>query len=583
MSLPSLPCLPAQLRALPPAALPQVVDDVRQTVINAVAAQGGHLGAGLGVAELTVALHYVYNTPDDLLVWDVGHQTYPHKAITGRADQLHTLRQQGGLSGFTCRSESVYDPFGAAHSSTSISAALGMALARDRAQQTHQVVCVIGDGALSAGMAFEALNNLGASNTAMVVILNDNDLSIAPPTGALRTHLTALRQGDTHNNLFTALGIHYIGVVDGHNLDALLPALQTAKDLQRPVLLHVTTQKGKGYALTETRADGGHAVPPYNSATAQLLPASTDKPPTYTKVFSQELLRHAQQDAQIVAITAAMPEGTGLSDFAKQFAHRFYDVGIAEQHAVTFAAGLACAGNKPFVAIYSTFLQRAYDQVVHDVALQNLPVRFMLDRAGLVGADGATHAGVFDTAYLSCLPNFVLMAPANEAQLVHAIATAVAINHAPCAVRYPRGEGTGEALPAQPQPWRIGEGHIVQQGDGDTAILSYGTRLQAAQQAADLLQQQHNISITLADARFAKPLDVALILNLAQNHQQLIILEDSIGFAPLVLTVLAQHNVHTAVKVLALPDAFLPHAPQNVQYAAAGLDAIGIVRTVLAR
>src|SRR3954465_8856456 len=532
---------PSDLRAIPEKDLQKVADDLRTETIGAVAVTGGHLGAGLGVVELTVALHYVFDTPNDRLIWDVGHQAYPHKILTGRRERIRTLRQGGGLSGFTKRAESEYDAFGAAHSSTSISAGLGMAVARDLDGRPNNVVCVIGDGAMSAGMAYEAMNNAGAMHSRLIVILNDNDMSIAPPVGAMSSYLARLVSGGTYRSirqtakqlakklpkffydkahrveeyargfwtggtLFEELGFYYVGPIDGHNLDHLLPILKNVRDAETgPILLHVVTRKGKGYGPAEDSADKYHGVVTFDVVTGAQAKSRANAP-SYTKVFAESLMKEARKDDRIVAITAAMPAGTGLDLFAKQFPARTFDVGIAEQHAVTFAAGLAAEGYKPFCAIYSTFLQRAYDQVVHDVAIQRLPVRFALDRAGLVGADGATHAGSFDVAYLGCLPNMVIMAPADEAELVHAVTTATAIDDRPSAFRYLRGEGTGVALPTAGEVLTLGKGRIVRQGT-KIALLAFGTRLAECEKAADELAA-HGLSTTIADARFMKPLDV---------------------------------------------------------------------------
>ncbi|MFZ0401928.1 MAG: 1-deoxy-D-xylulose-5-phosphate synthase, partial [Pseudolabrys sp.] len=532
---------PRDLKNLSAEQLKQLAGELRSETIDAVAKTGGHLGAGLGVVELTVALHYVFDTPGDRLIWDVGHQSYPHKILTGRRDRIRTLRQGGGLSGFTKRAESDYDPFGAAHSSTSISAALGMAVARDLEGKKHNVVAVIGDGAMSAGMAYEAMNNAGARNERLIVILNDNDMSIAPPVGAMSAYLARLISGKTYRTLrdigkqlarhlpkffeekagraeefargfwtggtlFEELGFYYVGPIDGHNLDHLLPVLRNVRDAEAgPILVHVVTQKGKGYAPAETSADKYHGVVKFDVATGAQA-KSKSLAPQYTKVFGESLIKEARKDDKIVAITAAMPSGTGLDLFAKEFPNRCFDVGIAEQHAVTFAGGLAAEGFKPFAAIYSTFLQRAYDQVVHDIAIQRLPVRFAIDRAGLVGADGPTHAGAFDVTYLGCLPGFVLMAAADEAELVHMVATAVAIDDRPSALRYPRGEGLGVPMPAEGTPLEIGKGRIVQEGH-KVALLSYGARLGECLKAAKELTAL-GLSATVADARFAKPLDV---------------------------------------------------------------------------
>src|SRR5690349_9704199 len=551
--------VPADLRQLDPSKLRQLADELRQEMIAAVAVTGGHLGAGLGVVELTVALHYVFDTPRDRLVWDVGHQAYPHKILTGRRDRIRTLRQGGGLSGFTKRAESEYDPFGAAHSSTSISAGLGMALARDLAGKKNNVVAVIGDGAMSAGMAYEAMNNAGAMNSRLIVILNDNDMSIAPPVGAMSAYLARLISGKTYRTfrdigkqlaqhlpkffeqkaaraeeyargfwtggtMFEELGFYYVGPIDGHNLDHLLPVLKNVRDAEAgPILLHVVTQKGKGYAPAETSADKYHGVVKFDVATGAQAKSKAGAP-QYTKVFAESLIKEARKDDKIVAVTAAMPSGTGLDLFAKEFPNRCFDVGIAEQHAVTFAGGLATEGFKPFAAIYSTFLQRAYDQVVHDIAIQRLPVRFAIDRAGLVGADGPTHAGAFDVAYLGCLPGFVVMAAADEAELVHMVATAAAIDDRPSAFRYPRGEGLGAPLPDEGRPLEIGKGRILRDGH-KIALFSFGARLGECLKAADELAAL-GLSTTVADARFAKPLDTDLLLRLAREHEVLVTIEE---------------------------------------------------------
>jgi 1-deoxy-D-xylulose-5-phosphate synthase len=606
---------PSDLKNFSPGQLRQLADELRSETIDAVAKTGGHLGAGLGVVELTVALHHVFDTPRDRLVWDVGHQAYPHKILTGRRDRIRTIRQGGGLSGFTKRAESDYDPFGAAHSSTSISAALGMAVARDLEGKRNNVVAVIGDGAMSAGMAYEAMNNAGARNERLIVILNDNDMSIAPPVGAMSAYLARLISGKTYmtlrdigkqlarhlpkffeqkaeraeefargfwtgGTLFEELGFYYVGPIDGHNIDHLLPVLRNARDLDAgPVLVHVVTQKGKGYAPAEISADKYHGVVKFDVATgAQAKSKSTI--PQYTKVFAQSLVAEARKDDKIIAITAAMPSGTGLDLFEKEFPKRFFDVGIAEQHAVTFAAGLASEGFKPFATIYSTFLQRAYDQVVHDVAIQRLPVRFALDRAGLVGADGPTHAGAFDVAYLGCLPGFVLMGAADEAELVHMVATQVAIDDRPSALRYPRGEGMGVPMPKEGVPLEIGKGRIVREGH-KVALLSFGTRLGDCLKAADELAAL-GLSTTVADARFAKPLDTDLLLRLAREHEVLITVEEGSigGFGSFVLQTLAEHGLldrGMKVRSMVLPDVFLDHDAPAAMYAAAGLDAAAIV------
>jgi len=609
---------PADLRQLAVEQLPQVAAELRQETIDAVAVTGGHLGAGLGVIELTVALHYVFDTPRDRLVWDVGHQAYPHKILTGRRDRIRTLRQPGGLSGFTKRAESEYDPFGAAHSSTSISAGLGMAVARDLAGKPHNVVCVIGDGAMSAGMAYEAMNNAGAMNSRLIVILNDNDMSIAPPVGAMSAYLARLISGRAYRSLreigkhlahklpkffeeraakaeefarsfwtggtlFEELGFFYVGPIDGHNLDHLLPVLRNVRDSETgPILVHVVTQKGKGYPPAETSADKYHGVVKFDVATGAQT-KSKARAPVYTKVFAESLIKEARKDEKIVAVTAAMPSGTGLDLFAEEFPKRMFDVGIAEQHAVTFSAGLATEGFKPFAAIYSTFLQRAYDQVVHDVAIQSLPVRFAIDRAGLVGADGATHAGAFDVAYLGCLPGFVVMAAADEAELVHMVATAAAIDDRPSAFRYPRGEGMGVAMPAEGKPLEIGKGRILREG-AKVALLSFGARLAECLQAADELAA-FGLSTTVADARFAKPLDTDLVLRLAREHEVLVTIEEGAigGFGSYVLQALAEHGAldrGCKVRSMVLPDIFIDQDSPAAQYAKAGLDAKGIVAKV---
>jgi 1-deoxy-D-xylulose-5-phosphate synthase len=610
---------PADLRRLPEKDLRQVVDELRVETISAVAVTGGHLGAGLGVVELTVALHYLFDTPRDRLIWDVGHQAYPHKILTGRRDRIRTLRQGGGLSGFTKRAESEYDPFGAAHSSTSVSAGLGMAVARDLEGKSHNVVCVIGDGAMSAGMAYEAMNNAGAMDSRLIVILNDNNMSIAPPVGALSAYLARLVSGRpyrsmrqtirhlakrlpkfleqrarameeyarglvTGGTLFEELGFFYVGPIDGHNLDHLLPVLKNVRDTREgPVLVHVVTQKGKGYAPAEASDDKYHGVVKFDVTTGK-----QDKPksnaPSFTKVFGESLVKEARKDNRIVAITAAMPSGTGVDIFGKAFPERTFDVGIAEQHGVTFAAGLATEGYKPFTAIYSTFLQRAYDQVVHDVAIQRLPVRFVLDRAGLVGADGPTHAGAFDLSYLGCLPGFVLMAAADEAELVHMVATAAAIDDRPSALRYPRGDGVGVDMPEFGVPLEIGRGRVLREGSS-VALLSYGTRLAECLSAAETLAS-HGLTATVADARFAKPLDVDLLLRLAREHEVLITVEEASigGFSAQVLQTLTEHgaldNGGLKVRCMVLPDRFIDQDSPAKMYAAAGLDAKGIVAKV---
>ncbi len=579
--------IPADLKSLDRSQLPQLAAELRHEVIDAASVTGGHFGAGLGVIELTVALHYVFDTPNDRIVWDVGHQAYPHKILTGRRAGIRSIRRAAGLSGFTRRSESPFDPFGAAHSSTSISAGLGMAVGRDFNGGKGHVISVIGDGAMSAGMAYEALNNAGALNSRLIVVLNDNAMSIAGPVGALENHLQQLRTGDANASMFENLGLRYIGPVDGHDVGRLVSLLEELRDDpdHGAVLLHIKTEKGKGYAPAEASADKGHAVAKFDVATG-IQEKSQAGAPTYTKVFADALITEATHDDKVVAITAAMPSGTGLDLFGKKFPERMFDVGIAEQHAVTFAAGLATEGLKPFCVIYSTFLQRAYDQVVHDVALQNLPVRFAMDRAGLVGADGATHAGSFDLAYLSCLPNMVVMAAADEAELVHMVATAAAYNEGPCAFRYPRGEGTGVALPARGQVLAIGKGRIVREGN-DVAILSLGTRLAASLSAAEFLETR-GISCTVADARFAKPLDSALVRNLARKHRLLITIEEGAvgGFGAQVLHLLANEGLlrpGLEIRNLTLPDMFQEHDNPDRQYAAAGLDADGIAAFIALR
>ena len=610
---------PADLRHINARDLQQVADELRSETINAVAVTGGHLGASLGVIELTVALHYVFDTPKDKLIWDVGHQAYPHKILTGRRDRIRTLRTGGGLSGFTKRSESEYDCFGAAHSSTSISAGLGMAVARDLSGDNHNVICVIGDGAISAGMAYEAMNNAGAMNRRLIVILNDNEMSIAPPVGAMSNYLTRLLSSPmymslrdlgkqvaghlpkfikdkaslaeelargfvTGGTLFEELGFYYVGIIDGHDLDQLLPVLENVRNADiGPILVHVRTQKGKGYAPAEASQDKYHGVVKFDVSTGKQHKAASNAP-SYTKIFGESLVKEAEKDDRIVAITAAMPAGTGVDIFAKAFPDRAFDVGIAEQHAVTFAAGLATQGYKPFVAIYSTFLQRAYDQVVHDVAIQKLPVRFIMDRAGLVGADGPTHAGSFDLAYLGCLPGFVIMAAADEAELVHMVATAAAINDRPSAIRYPRGDGVGVERPAVGVPLEIGRGRIITQGS-TVALLSLGTRLAECSKAAEMLAA-HGISTTVADARFAKPLDTELILRLARRHELLVTIEEGAvgGFGAHVMQQLAEQGAleRTGFKMrsMILPDVFIDHDSPPAMYAKAGLDANGIVAKV---
>ncbi|HZQ13743.1 MAG TPA: 1-deoxy-D-xylulose-5-phosphate synthase [Pseudolabrys sp.] len=611
--------LPRDLKNFSPAQLRQLADELRHETIDAVAKTGGHLGAGLGVVELTVALHHVFDTPTDRLIWDVGHQAYPHKILTGRRDRIRTLRQGGGLSGFTKRAESEYDPFGAAHSSTSISAALGMAVARDFQGKTHNVIAVIGDGAMSAGMAYEAMNNAGARNERLIVILNDNDMSIAPPVGAMSAYLSRLLSGRTYlklrdvgkqltahlpkrldefitrgveharsfwtgGTLFEELGFYYVGPIDGHNLDHLLPVLRNVRDAQSgPILVHVVTQKGKGYGPAESSADKYHGVVKFDIATGAQA-KSKSHAPQYTKVFAESLIKEARKDDSIVAITAAMPSGTGLDLFAKEFPTRCFDVGIAEQHAVTFAGGLAAEGLKPFAAIYSTFLQRAYDQVVHDVAIQKLPVRFAIDRAGLVGADGQTHAGSFDVTYLGCLPGFVIMAAGDESDLVHMVATCAAIDDAPSAVRFPRGDGIGVPLPDFGIPLEIGRGRILREGT-KIALLSLGGRLAECLKAAQELGT-YGLSTTVADARFAKPLDTDLVNRLVREHEVVITIEEGAigGFGSFVLHHLAmtgQLDHGLKIRTMVLPDVFLDHDSPNAQYDTAGLNARHIVATAL--
>jgi 1-deoxy-D-xylulose-5-phosphate synthase len=609
---------PEDLRRFEPDRLREIADELRQDLINAVSKTGGHLGAGLGVVELTVALHHVFDTPRDRLVWDVGHQSYPHKILTGRRDRIRTIRQGGGLSGFTKRTESEYDAFGAAHSSTSVSAGLGMAVASKMENRDNNVVCVIGDGAMSAGMAYEAMNNAGAMDSRLIVILNDNDMSIAPPVGAMSAYLSRLLSGRTYmslreigkqlahrlpkffekralraeeyarglitgGTLFEELGFYYVGPIDGHNLDHLLPVLRNVRDAKSgPILVHVVTQKGKGYPPAETSADKYHGVVAFDVATGAQA-KSKAAAPSYTKVFAESLIAEARKDDKIVAITAAMPSGTGLDLFGKAFPDRTFDVGIAEQHAVTFAGGLATEGFKPFAVIYSTFLQRAYDQVVHDIAIQRLPVRFAMDRAGLVGADGPTHAGSFDVAYLGCLPGFVLMAAADEADLVHMVATQVAIDDRPSALRYPRGEGLGVPMPSEGKPLEIGRGRILREGD-KVALLCYGARLGECLEAAEELAG-FGLPTTVADARFAKPLDTDLVLRLAREHEVMITIEEGSigGFGSYVLQTLADTGTldrGVKFRAMVLPDIFIDQDSPNAMYARAGLDAKGIVAKV---
>ena len=609
---------PAELRGLKPGQLRQLADELRAEMVSAVSVTGGHFGAGLGVVELTVALHYVFDTPRDVLIWDVGHQAYPHKILTGRREQIRTLRQGGGLSGFTKRSESEYDPFGAAHSSTSISAALGFAVANKLDGKPGRAIAVIGDGAMSAGMAYEAMNNARAAGHRLIVVLNDNDMSIAPPVGALSAYLARIvssrpflsmrdfakriaqkmpraihdfakrseeyaRGMATGGTLFEELGFYYVGPVDGHNLDHLLPVLENVRDSEHgPILIHAVTQKGKGYAPAEAAADKYHAVQKFDVVSGEQAKTPSG-PPSYTKVFAEALIAEATRDDKVVAITAAMPSGTGLDLFEKAFPDRHFDVGIAEQHAVTFAAGLAAQGYKPFCAIYSTFLQRAYDQVVHDVAIQNLPVRFAIDRAGLVGADGATHAGSFDITYLATLPNMVVMAAADEAELVHMVHTAACHDSGPIALRYPRGNGLGIERPAVPERLEIGKGRIIREGK-TVAILSLGTRLQEALKAAEQLEAQ-GLSTSVVDLRFAKPLDEELIRHMLTSHEVAVTIEEGSigGLGAHVLTLASDLGLidnGLKLRTLRLPDVFQDHDKPEKQYADAGLDAEAIVAAV---
>jgi 1-deoxy-D-xylulose-5-phosphate synthase len=614
---PSTPLLdqistPADLKGRSRADLRQIADELRAETISAVSVTGGHLGAGLGVVELTVAIHAVFDTPRDKLIWDVGHQAYPHKILTGRRSRIRTLRQGGGLSGFTKRDESEYDPFGAAHAGTSVSAAAGFAVARDLQGADNRVIAVVGDGAMSAGMVYEAMNNAGAMHAPLIVILNDNDMSIAPPVGAMSHYLSrtvsskgyrqvrnlakrvtrkigieglvkkaehSIRSFNMGGDMFDALGFYYVGPIDGHDINALVDVLENARDMENgPILVHVVTQKGKGYEPAEIADDKYHGVSKFNVITGEQAKAKAG-PPSYTKVFGQELIRLAEKDDKVVGITAAMPSGTGLDLFGEKFPERCFDVGIAEQHAVTFAAGLAADGMRPFAAIYSTFLQRGYDSVVHDVAIQKLPVRFALDRAGLVGADGATHAGSFDIGFLGALPGMVLMAAADETELQRMVATAHAIDDAPSAFRYPRGEGVGLPLLKDPQPLEIGKGRIVKQGTA-VAILSYGTRLQECLRAADMLEKQ-GLSTTVADARFAKPLDEALLAQLARHHEVMITIEEGArgGFGAFVLHSLAERGLldnGLRIRTLTLPDIFQDHDSPDKMYMQAGLDARSI-------
>jgi len=608
-----------ELRRLPEADLQRLADELRAETISAVSKTGGHLGAGLGVVELTVALHYVFATPHDRLIWDVGHQAYPHKILTGRRDRIASLRQKGGLSGFTKRAESEFDPFGAGHSSTSISAGLGMAVGSMMNGTKRNVIAVIGDGSMSAGMAYEAMNNAGASDSRLIVILNDNDMSISQPVGAMSSYLSRLITSEPYhsirdlvrevasrfpaeiertarrakdaardligaNSVFSQLGFTHIGPIDGHDMSHLLPVLKNLRDIPQngPVLVHVVTEKGHGHPFAGPSAEKYHAVPKFDVVTGTQQ-KSTGNVPSYTAVFADSLITAAASDDKIVAITAAMPSGTGLDKVKAQFPNRVFDVGIAEQHAVTFAAGLACEGLKPFCALYSTFLQRGYDQLVHDVAVQNLPVRFAIDRAGVVGADGATHAGVYDIAFLSCLPNMVVMCPSDEAELTHMVATAAAYDSGPIAVRYPRGNGVGVTLPDQGEILPIGKGRVVQTGD-DIAILSIGTRLAACLEAAEKMAAD-GVNITVADARFAKPLDGDLLAALATSHTHILIVEEGSpgGFAAHAINYLANHGYldhGCRVRSLTLPDVFIDHDSQDGQLASAGLDAAGILASL---
>tara|TARA_B100000965_G_scaffold311732_1_gene271355 strand:- start:1102 stop:3015 length:1914 start_codon:yes stop_codon:yes gene_type:complete len=611
---------PSDLRKLSENNLQDVSNEVRREMIEAVSKTGGHLGAGLGVVELTVALHYVFDTPNDKLIWDVGHQTYPHKILTGRKNKIKTLRQGNGLSGFTKRSESEYDPFGAAHSSTSISSALGIAEANRLSNKLNNVIAVIGDGAISAGMAYEAMNNAGASKTKMIVILNDNDMSIAKPVGAMRTYLAKLLSGKiyfslretfklitsafskrfsakagkaedflrsavTGGTMFNSMGFYYVGPIDGHDLNALLPILKNARDSKHegPIMIHIKTQKGKGYSYAEKASDNYHGVSKFNVKTGEQIKSATNLP-TYTKVFANTLIKHAQKDSKIVGVTAAMPSGTGMDLFGKEFPKRMFDVGIAEQHAVTFSAGLATEGYKPYAAIYSTFLQRAYDQVVHDVAIQSLPVRFAIDRAGLVGADGSTHAGSFDITYLSTLPNFIVMAASDERELVKMINTSVDINDKPSAIRYPRGTGVGLELPSIDEKIEIGKGRIIQEGK-QVCIISLGTRLNECKIAAEELKSK-GITISIIDARFAKPLDKELILRCARNHEVVMTIEEGSigGFGSHVKNLLAENGVFDKglkFRSMILPDIFIEQDDPKKMYDLAGLNASQISKKIL--
>ena len=611
---------PSDLKKVPESKLQKVADELREEMIDAVSVTGGHLGASLGVVELSVAIHYIFNTPNDKLIWDVGHQSYPHKILTGRKDRIRTIRQGKGISGFTKRSESEYDPFGAAHSSTSISSGLGIAIANKLSNKTDNVIAVIGDGAMSAGMAYEAMNNAGASKTKMIVILNDNDMSIARPVGAMSTYLAKIFSGKiyfslretlklimsafskrfsakagkaedlirsavTGGTLFSSLGFYYIGPIDGHDLNALIPILKNARDTkhQGPILIHIKTKKGKGYSFAEEAKDHYHGVSKFNVKTGKQVKKDS-KIPSYTKVFSDTLIQHAKKDSKIVAITAAMPDGTGLDNFRKEFPERTFDVGIAEQHAVTFAAGLATEDYKPYAAIYSTFLQRAYDQVVHDVAIQSLPVRFAIDRAGLVGADGSTHAGSFDVTYLSTLPNFIVMAPSNETELVKMINTSIEINDRPCAFRYPRGTGIGSTLPSINEKLEIGKSNIIQEGK-KMAILNFGARLSETLIASENLKKK-GVNITIVDARFAKPLDENLIWQIATTHDAIMTIEEGSigGFGSHVVDFLTKKGLMDSslkFRSMTLPDIFIDQDTPNNMYKFANLDAISIEEKVL--
>ena len=611
---------PSDLKKIPEAKLQKVADELRDEMIDAVSVTGGHLGASLGVVELSVALHYIFNTPNDKLIWDVGHQSYPHKILTGRKDRIRTIRQGKGLSGFTKRSESEYDPFGAAHSSTSISSALGIAVANKLSNKSDNVIAVIGDGAMSAGMAYEAMNNAGASKTKMIVILNDNDMSIARPVGAMSTYLAKIFSGKiyfslretlklimsafskrfsakagkaedlirsavTGGTLFSSLGFYYIGPIDGHDLNSLIPILKNARDTkhQGPILIHIKTKKGKGYSFAEEAKDHYHGVSKFDVKTGKQV-KSNSKIPSYTKVFSDTLIKHAKKDSKIIAITAAMPDGTGLDNFRKEFPERTFDVGIAEQHAVTFAAGLATENYKPYAAIYSTFLQRAYDQVVHDVAIQSLPVRFAIDRAGLVGADGSTHAGSFDVTYLSTLPNFIVMAPSDESELVKMINTSIEINDKPSAFRYPRGTGVGSILPSINEKLEIGKSNIIQEGK-KMAILNFGARLSETLKASENLKKK-GVNITIVDARFAKPLDENLIWQLATTHEAIMTIEEGSigGFGSHVVDFLTKKGLmdsNLKFRSMTLPDFFIDQDTPNNMYSFANLDAISIEEKVL--